>query len=175
MYVQTMFHFSHVVWRVSRIFQFSEACQASGNATWMTNTDYSVRAFIHLQIYGIFYKWRDFHRKNLHFSFFKMIRKAFSRFEKREAGSKEREHWGITAQRKRKQGCARSVVDRRRRRENYPAKEKPPCRDMEALKISVKMKIFLRRAFQDKHLLHRVFQTWQQLPDDPQDKSRRTT
>lgn len=194
MYVQTMFHFSHVVWRVSRIFQFSEACQASGNATWMTNTDYSVRAFIHLQIYGIFYKWRDFHRKNLHFSFFKMIHKAFSRFEKREAGSKEREHWGITAQRRReqdcwrrkeqhcwrrrKQGCARSVVDRRRR-ENYPTKEKPPCRDMEALKISVKMKIFfsqlLRRAFQDKHLLHRAFQTWQQLPDDPQDKSRRTT
>ena len=143
MYVQTMFHFSFVVWRVSRIFQFSEACQASGNATWMTNTDYSVRAFIHLQIYGIFYKWRDFHRKNLHFSFFKMICRAFSRFEKREAGSKEREHWGITAQRRReqdcwrrkeqhcwrrrKQGCARSVVDRRRRRENYPAKEKPPC------------------------------------------------
>lgn len=105
MYVQTMFHFSYVVWRVSRIFQFSEACQASGNATWMTNTDYSVRAFIHLQIYGIFYKWRDFHRKNLHFSFFKMIRKAFSRFEKREAGSKEREHWGITARRRRKHDC----------------------------------------------------------------------
>lgn len=192
MYVQTMFHFSHVVWRVSRIFQFSEASQASGNATWMTNTDYSVRAFIHLQIYGIFYKWRDFHWKNLHFSFFKMIRRAFSRFEKREADSKEREHWGITAQRRReqdcwrrkeqhcwrrrKQGCARSVVDRCRRRENYPTKRKTPMpKDMEALKISVKMKIFLRRAFQDKHLLHRAFQTWQQLPDDPLDKSRRTT
>lgn len=184
MYVQTMFHFSHVVWRVSRIFQFSEACQASGNATWMTNTDYSVRAFIHLQIYGIFYKWRDFHRKNLHFSFFKMIRKAFSRFEKREAGSKERELWGINAQqrreqdcwRRRKQGCARSVADRRRWRRNYPTKRKTPMpKDMEALKISVKMKIFLRRAFQDKHLLHRAFQTWQLLPDDPQDKSRRTT
>ena len=107
MYVQTMFHFSHVVWRVSRIFQFSEACQASGNATWMTNTDYSVRAFIHLQIYGIFYKWRDFHRKNLHFSFFKMICKAFSRFKKHEAGSKEREHWGITGQPRRDQDCWR--------------------------------------------------------------------
>lgn len=176
MYVQTMFHFSHVVWRVSRIFLFSEACQAPDNATWMTNTDYSVRAFIHLQIYGIFYKWRDFHQKNLHFSFFKMIRRAFSRFEKREAGSKEREHWGITAQRKREQDCARSVVDRRRRRENYPTKRKTPMpKDMEALKISVKMKIFLRRAFQDKHLLHRAFQTWQRLPDGPQDKSRRTT
>ena len=134
----------------SRIFLFSEACQASGNATWMTNTDYSVRAFIHLQIYGIFYEWRDFHRKNLHFSFFKVIRRAFSRFGKREAGSKEREHWGITAQRKReqdcrrrrkqdcwrrkeqhcwrrrKQGCARSVVDRCRRRRNYRTKRKTP-------------------------------------------------
>lgn len=150
MYVQTMFHFSLVVWRVSRNFQFSEACQASGNATWMTNTDYSVRAFIHLQIYGIFYKWRDFHRKNLHFSFFKMIHRAFLRFEKREAGSKEREYWGITAQRRREQGCptkkeawlltkreqhcwrrrkqdcARSVVDRRRQRGDYPTKRKAP-------------------------------------------------
>lgn len=54
-------------------------------------------------------------------------------------------------------------------------KENPHAKDMEALKISVKMKIFLRRAFQDKHLLHRAFQTWQLLPDDPQDKLRRTT
>lgn len=54
-------------------------------------------------------------------------------------------------------------------------KKSPHAKDMEALKISVKMKIFLRRAFQDKHLLHRAFQTWQLHPDDPLDKSRRTT
>lgn len=83
---------------------------------------------------------------------------------------------GATLLTRREQDCARSVVDRRRRRENYPTKRKTPMpKDMEALKISVKMKIFLRRAFQDKHLLHRAFQTWQLLPDDPQDKSRRTT
>lgn len=83
---------------------------------------------------------------------------------------------GATLLTRREQDCARSVVDRRRRRRNYPTKRKTPMpKDMEALKISVKMKIFLRRAFQDKHLLHRAFQTWQLLPDDPQDKSRRTT
>lgn len=83
---------------------------------------------------------------------------------------------GATLLTRREQDCARSVVDRRRRRRNYPTKRKTPMpKDMEALKISVKMKIFLRRAFQDKHLLHRAFQTWQLHPDDPQDKSRRTT
>lgn len=143
MYVQTMFHFSLVVWRASGIFQFPKACQASGNATWMTDKDYSVRTFIHLQIYRIFYKWRDFHRKNLHFSFFKMIHRAFSRFGKREAGSKEREHWGITARWRREQGCWRkgsNIADEEESKtapvasltaaddaETIRQKEKPPC------------------------------------------------
>ena len=66
--------------KVALIIQFTEAYQASGSATWMTDIDYSVRTFIHLQIYVIFYKWRNFHGKNLHFSFFKMIHRAFSPF-----------------------------------------------------------------------------------------------
>lgn len=93
-----------------------------------------------------------------------------------EEGSMTADEKGATLLTKKK---ARQRTERRwpppTTRKLSDKKKTPMPKDMEALKISVKMKIFLRRAFQDKHLLHRAFQTWQQLPDDPQDKSRRTT
>ena len=93
-----------------------------------------------------------------------------------EEGSKTADEKGATLLTKKK---ARLRTERRclppTTQKLSDKKKSPHAKDMEALKISVKMKIFLRRAFQDKHLLHRAFQTWQLLPDDPQDKLRRTT
>ena len=108
-------------------FLFTEAYHASSSTTWMTDIDYSVRTFIHLQIYVIFYKWRNFHGIFLHFSFFKMNHRAFSPFRKHsKARYLEREHRDIIAWRGQEQGSAQDAVDCRRR-ENYPTKRKPPC------------------------------------------------